>query len=201
MPSEAADDLVARAMASSASDPLYVVAIGAITNVASAMIMEPEIVKRIVLVWLGGNSFHWPHNREFNLMQDVKAAQVIFDSNVPLVQIPAMNVTSHMLTSLYELEACIGGYNPVCDALVELFRGYKEDHKGWNKEIWDIAAIAYLIDDSWVDTVLVSSPILTDQCTWSFDASRSFIRQAIAVNRNAIFADLFQRLTTFYSQD
>ena len=36
--SEAVEDLVERAMASADDDPLYVVAIGAITNVASAML-------------------------------------------------------------------------------------------------------------------------------------------------------------------
>ena len=38
--SEAVDDLVERAMASADDDPLYVVAIGAITNVASAILTE-----------------------------------------------------------------------------------------------------------------------------------------------------------------
>lgn len=54
--------------------PLYVVAIGAITNVASALLMRPEIKDRMVLVWLGGNSLEWPDNKEFNLFQDVAAA-------------------------------------------------------------------------------------------------------------------------------
>jgi inosine-uridine nucleoside N-ribohydrolase len=52
--SEAARNLVERAMASDPSDPLYVVAIGAITNVASAVLMEPAVAERIVIVWLGG---------------------------------------------------------------------------------------------------------------------------------------------------
>ncbi len=51
--SPAALDLVARAMAAPQDDPLYVVAIGAITNVAAALLMEPEIIRHIVVVWLG----------------------------------------------------------------------------------------------------------------------------------------------------
>ena len=54
--------------------PLYVLAIGAITNVASAILKNPEIIDRIVIVWLGGNALHWPENKEFNLYQDVAAA-------------------------------------------------------------------------------------------------------------------------------
>ena len=69
--SDAAEDLVRRAM-SSADDPLYVVAIGAPTNVASAILLEPEIIRRIVVVWLGGQPFHWHTAAEFNLKQDLR---------------------------------------------------------------------------------------------------------------------------------
>ena len=69
--SPAALDLVQRAMAAPDDDPLYVVAIGAITNVAAALLIEPEIVRKIVVVWLGGNPHALPHTVEFNLMQDV----------------------------------------------------------------------------------------------------------------------------------
>ena len=52
--SPAAHRLVELAMEHSEEKPLYVLAIGAITNVASALLMEPEIKNRMVLVWLGG---------------------------------------------------------------------------------------------------------------------------------------------------
>jgi hypothetical protein len=52
---EAAVDLVRR-VAAADSDPLYVVAIGAITSVASATLLEPEIIRRIVVVWLGSQT-------------------------------------------------------------------------------------------------------------------------------------------------
>ena len=42
--SEAALDLVSRAMKSSPDDPLYVVPIGCITNIASAILIEPQII-------------------------------------------------------------------------------------------------------------------------------------------------------------
>lgn len=67
---------------------LYVLAIGAITNVASALLMDPAIIGSIVIVWLGGHAYNHPSNREFNLYQDVPAAQVVFDSGVPLVHVP-----------------------------------------------------------------------------------------------------------------
>ena len=85
VPSEAVDDLIARATSEDA--PLYVVAIGAPTNVASALLAAPEIARRIVVIWLGGNPHSWPTARHFNLEQDPDASRVLFDSGVPLVHV------------------------------------------------------------------------------------------------------------------
>ena len=89
--SAAVDDLIAKAQT---ADPLYVVAIGALTNVASAMLQDPAIIERIVVVWLGGHAHYWPTANEFNLQGDLVAAQLVFDSGVPFVQIPCHPVAS-----------------------------------------------------------------------------------------------------------
>lgn len=60
VPSDAAQALAQLAMEHTTENPLYVAAIGAITNVASALLMQPEIADRMVLVWLGGSALHWP---------------------------------------------------------------------------------------------------------------------------------------------
>ena len=80
-------------------NPLYVVAIGAITNISSALLRNPEIKNRIVLVWLGGHAFHWPDNREFNLYQDVAGARIVCGCGVPLVLLPCMGVVSELRTT------------------------------------------------------------------------------------------------------
>ncbi|MBR7185217.1 MAG: nucleoside hydrolase, partial [Clostridia bacterium] len=69
--SEAADNIINTVLA--ADEMIYVVAIGAITNVASAIIKCPEIVSKMTVIWLGGHALHWPNTREFNLKQDVAA--------------------------------------------------------------------------------------------------------------------------------
>ncbi|MBT3605824.1 MAG: nucleoside hydrolase [Candidatus Latescibacteria bacterium] len=190
--SDAVRDLIDKAMSS--DELLYVVAIGAITNVASAILLAPEIINKIVVVWLGGHEHHCPSAREFNLKQDMFASQLMFNCGVPFVQIPCRSVASHLLTTLTELEAHVEGKSAVGDFLTETVRGYHKDHFAWAKEIWDISATAYLIHSDWVSTRVVHSPILTDQCTFSHDSGRHFMRTAVHLNRNAIFADLFRKL-------
>lgn len=191
--SEAAEDLVARALAPR-EGPLYVLAIGAITNVASAILLSPEIIKHIVVVWLGGQPHTWPTAREFNLQQDVPAARVILDSGVPFVHVPCKNVAEHLTTTKAELAEHIAGCNPLADYLYETLCGYSDDHFAWAKVIWDISTVAWLVNSSWVPTVLTHTPLLTDQVTWSHDRSRHLMREATHCNRNAIFGDLFRRI-------
>ena len=192
--SPAARDLVARAMARPDGDLLYVVAIGAITNVASALLMEPRIAQKIAIVWLGGHPTTFPHTREFNLSQDVPAARVIFDCGAPVTLVPCLGVASHLLTTVAELESCIGGKNDLCDALIDIVRGYSDSHFAWAKEIWDVSTIGYLINPDWLPSKLVPSPLLTDDSHWAHDATRHPIREAYFCHRNPVFKDMFAKL-------
>ena len=192
--SPAARDLIAKAKAMPEGELLYVVAIGAITNVSSAIVMAPEIREKIVVLWLGGQPHNYPSAREFNLNGDVVAAQVLFDCGVPLIHVPAFGVTSHLLATVPELEAYLKGYNPVCDALVELFAAYTDDHFGWAKEIWDIGAIGILMDPNWCTSAVVSAPALSSEGRYSKDDNRHFVREVRFLNRNAMFKDMYTKL-------
>ncbi|MFC4596785.1 nucleoside hydrolase [Cohnella hongkongensis] len=187
-------DLIEKAKGYSSERPLYVVGIGASTNIASALLLCPDLVNRIVVVWLGGNTLDDNNNNAYNVYQDILAAQVLFNSGVPLVHVPCYSVTSHLLTSVPEMEACIGGKNEASDALIELVREYGSNRLGWAKVIWDIGAIAYLLNEKWAPAPIIHSPILTDKLQWSFDRSRHLMRNVASVDRNAIFIDLFDKL-------
>lgn len=191
---EAVDDLIARARASSPDDPLYVVAIAAISNVASALLKAPDIIDRMVLVWLGGHALEWPHQREFNLRQDVGGAQVVLDSGVPLVLVPCMGVTSHLHSTVPEIERYVEPHGEIGRFLSMRFKEYSDDHVGWAKEIWDMAAVAYVLDDGWTPSVLVPTPILSDNVTYSVDRSRHLMRYVTHVKRNPILRDFIARL-------
>lgn len=192
--SPAAKDLIEKALAQR-DGPLYTLAIGAITNVASAILLEPEIIKHIVVIWLGGQPYYWHTAVEFNLKQDVAAAQVIFDSGVPLVHIPCKNVAEHLRTTLPEMRAYVRGQGAIGDYLYDIFEGYRDDHFAHSKVIWDISSVAYLNNPDWVPTALRPSPILRDDVSWGpVDPERHQVREAYDVNRDAVFGDLFRKL-------
>ena len=192
--SPAAMDLVARARKCSPEDPLYVAAVGAITNVANAVLIDPSVIDKMVLVWLGGNGHNWPHQREFNLRQDLKASRVIFDCGMPVVQLPCTPVVTHFATTVPEMERYVGGRGPIGDYLLEIFKDYRKDHFGWSKVLWDMTAVAWLVNSRWSPSDLVHSPILTDNYTFSVDRSRHLIRAVNFIHRDPIFRDFFTKL-------
>ena len=82
--------------------PLYIACQGAVTDVASALLICPEIAERITIIWIGGAAY--PNGGfEFNLMMDIHAANVIFASKAELWQIP-MDVYKQFGVSLAELQ-------------------------------------------------------------------------------------------------
>lgn len=200
--SPAMRDLIDRAM-KPRNGPLYVLTIGCPVNVSSAILAEPKIKDKIVVVWLGGASHEWPSAREFNLMQDMHSSRVLFDSGVPLVQIPTKNVSEHLRTTLPEAEYWLKGKSKLCDYLYEEFVDYYKTHTRklpqpytWSKVIWDISAVAWITNPEWIPSALVPSPILTEDMKWRKQAGRHTIRVATNALRDPVFYDLFSKLAT-----
>lgn len=187
---------------------LYVVGLGVASNIASAILLDPSIKERIVVVWIGGHPHSWPHARDFNLNQDIAAAQILFDSEVPLVHIPAGDVAAKLGISLPELETGMKGRSTISDDLyasVEKYYGEINASKkaprsgegAWRKVIWDIATVAWLVgSEGAVQTKVVPSPMLTDAGEWQekTETDRHNIRVAAGLDRNQIFDMLFETL-------
>lgn len=198
--SPAVADLVERATTATehgGADPgrLLVVAIGAITNVASALLAQPSIVDRITVVWLGGNQIGWPHQREFNLHGDLRAAGVVFDSGVPLYVMPTVPVSSHLTTTREELSAHLDPEDRLCAFLAERFADYAPKNASvWSKEIWDVAAVAWAARPETVASLAVPTPVVSTAGEYVTDPRRHLSRFAYRIDRNAVYADLFARL-------
>lgn len=193
--SAAARDMVERALAHTPENPLYIITIGAITNVASALLMEPRIIDRVVIVWLGGHAFEWPDTNEFNMMQDIAAARVVFGSGAALVQLPCNGVVSAFYTNRQELEYYLYDKNPLSDYLARNTVSYMGDpNKLWSKVIWDVTAVAWVLGDFMQDR-LVPAPIPQYDFHYSFDPGRHPIRYVWNIWRDKLYADLFAKLT------
>jgi len=197
--SDAAMFMAEEAKKYTSENPLYIVAIGAITNVASAILLNPGMIETTVVVWLGGHAHHWPHNREFNLEQDVAGARVIFGCGVPVVQLPCGGVVDIFYTSRPELEYWLKGKNALCDYLAENTIQEAESYaagKPWTRVIWDVTAVAWLLnkDNRFMRMELRHSPIPEYDDRWAFDHGRHLMAYAAQIYRDRLFEDLFRKL-------
>ncbi len=202
--SDSAKHLCELAMNYSAENPLYVVAIGAITNVASALLLKPEIAEKIVLVWLGGHSFNWPNTKEFNMYQDVAGARVVFHSGAPVVQLPCMGVVSAFTVSGDDMRARLYGKNELCTYLTthseEEVSSYVKEGNAWSRVIWDVTAVAWLTgangnNNKFMQYKLAPAPICEYDFTYSFDNTRQEIVYVYNIRRDALLNDLINKLT------
>lgn len=197
--SPAAEDLCRRAMEYSPERPLYIAALGAITNVASALIMNPDIADRIVIAFLGGHALDWPQNREFNMSQDVAAARIVFASGAPLIMLPCLGVVSSFTTTGPELDFWLRGKNPLCDYLVKSTVDEVNTYakgKVWSRVLWDVTAVAAFFnkDSCFMHTRLIPTPIPEYDHHYATAPLNPLCRYVYHINRDALFSDLFQTL-------
>ncbi len=196
--SEAAQDLVERSRAYSEEKRLYVVAIGAITNIASALLLDRTLAQRICVVWLGANGHHYPHNSEFNLNGDVAAARVVMSSGVPFVAVPCVGVVSAFTTSEPELRYWLGGKGALCDYLVENTVAAAELYaKGrpWTRVIWDVCAVGWLVGGERLVRSDLREIRLPDYSHgYEPPMEGSVMRYVYEIKRDALFCDLVKKL-------
>jgi len=196
--SEAAEELVRLAREHTPEDPLYVIAIAVLTDIASAILMAPDILNKIVVVWLGGHGLEWQSCNDFNASQDIAAARVVFDTGVALVQIPCLGVVSEFHISRIELEHRLMAQNSLCEYLLDQtckFMALKKQTPNWSKPLWDVTAVAWLVRQDFMEDRYEHSPLFGYDRRYSFDHTRHFIKYVYKINRDILFDDLFDKLT------
>ncbi len=190
----AATDLIRQAALRDRTRPLYILAVGALTNVASALMLHPEIRPLVRVIWLGG--FPADGNmREFNAGNDRNAVKAVFESGVDLTVVPT-ETSARLLTLPYaEAEGRLHDSSRIAKALLSLLRDYGDR----NKIIWDISTTACLLQIVRGAKFFEISSELAPQV--DADAGRYIHRQGPhkikvcgAPKRDAIFADFFERL-------
>ena len=176
------------------NEKTYIMAIGAITNVALAIKKAPDIIEKIEIIWLGGHSPICNNNKEFNFRQDVKAIKEIFKSKAKLIIIPCKGVASNLKISVYELEHYLKGKNELCNYLCSRF--YNDGIHGiqTRRVIWDISVIAYLINKEWFEERKTDCPEINKDLSYTFKRNDRKIKFVTYLDSDKIYNDLLKKL-------
>lgn len=176
------------------NDKTYIMAIGAITNIALAIKKEPRIIDKIEVVWLGGNELGYKDNLEYNFSQDIGAIKTVFESKVNITVLPCRNVVSELKIDINELRENLANRSRSCDYLIDRF--YNDSYHGIQEArvIWDIAVIAYMINKNWFEIKKISCPNIREDTSYEVTDNRHSITFVTKLNRDKIYEDLFRKL-------
>ena len=202
--SEGADLIVREAMAEDPR-PLFVTFQGPITDMAAAYMANPQIAGRVTVIWIGGGP--WPEGGwEFNLSNDVHAANVIFKSDLDLWLVP-MTTYSTMRVSLAELQARVEPYGEIgaylFRQLVE-FNDLMGESLVWPRgESWclgDSPTVGLMMDPQEFNYDWVPAPIVTPDYRFVHRQNNRPIRVYRKVDVRFILEDFFSKLQINYEK-
>lgn len=146
-------DFLVETLMAHAPGEITLCTLGPLTNIALALLREPEIAPRVrEIVMMGGGFFEGGNvtpAAEFNIYVDPHAADVVFRSGIPIVVMP-LDVTHKALTTAVRVAAIRKLGTPVAVAtaqMLEFFERFDEQKYGSDGgPLHDPCVIAYLIE-------------------------------------------------------
>jgi len=144
--------------AADAPDGLTLVAVGPLTNVATALERDASLAGRLARISVMGGAIglgNWTPSAEFNIVADPEAAETVFGSGVPLTIVP-LEVTHRALATADVLGRIGRIGSTVAEVSVALLRYFAETYErvfGFPAPaVHDPCAVAAIIDPTIVET-------------------------------------------------
>ncbi len=176
--SEAVEFIIKEAM-KKRKQPLVLLPVGKLTNVALALKKEPAIAERVRVVWLGSN---YPDPGEYNQVNDTASLSFILETGIPFeivtVRYGKPSGTAAVKVKRRNIYMRMPGIGPVVEEPVEgrhggeftcfgdysvsLFRNIDHLEDGCFRALFDMAAVAIVKDPSWATAKEVACPKLVD---------------------------------------
>jgi inosine-uridine nucleoside N-ribohydrolase len=190
--SEGVDFIIERAMAGSTEDPLWVVGLGAATDIASALLKEPRIVDRVVVFWHFRT--RWPEKcYNFNVFGDVRAARLLYHSPLSFV---LFDTGTYLRCPMEESERHVAPYG----ALGKYLHEYRYTSPGFQsprKGFFDLGDIAALAEPDLACWEVTECPEVNWDLDYQFKGTMGSILRCYHVDRDRTFALLYDRLRKY----
>ena len=189
------DFIIEKAMEASKEDPLWVIGLGAATDIASAFLKEPHIAERIVVFW--HLRTQWPDKcLNFNVFGDPHAARLLFDAPIPFV---LFDTGTYLTCPMSESEKQVKPYGALGEYLHDIRYGgewYQSDTKGF----FDLGDIAAILDPDVAYLEEVSCPEVDHDLNYKFKDTKGKILRVFHVDRDKTFQLLYDKLQKEYPE-
>lgn len=186
--------------------PLFVTFMGPLTDLASAYLLEPKIAGRLTAIWIGGGKYP-AGSPEFNLGNDIHAANVVFGSKIDVWQVPK-NVYEMMPVSFAELEHKVYPNGPIGEYLCEqLFEHAMEEgprksafRTGETWVLGDNPCVGLLLYEHRFEFDWIPAPLISKEMQYIHTGLNRPIRVYKNMDARLILDDLYSKLYLFHSK-
>jgi purine nucleosidase len=192
--SEGVDFLIERALAADEKAPLWIISLGACTDVASAWLKRPEIAQKVVVFWHGRTQF-WPEKCwNFNVYNDLKAVRILFTSDLALI---LFDTGTHLVCSMSESEKRL----KPCGELGKYLHEFRLRNAGFQsptKGFFDLGDTAALMDPKLTQWEVVSAPNVNWDMLYQPGKGRGRILRVHEIDRDGTFELLYRKMAAAF---
>lgn len=199
-PSEGADLIVSEAMREDTDEPLFIAFYGPLTEMATALLIEPRIAERnVTVVWIGGAGYP-DGGREYNLSNDIAAANAVFASTVEVWQVTStayrtMGVSYAELITKVADRGELGTY--LVDQLVEWNAANKTQMMEY-RSLGDNPAVGLIMHPGAGRSQRLPAPQFADDMTYVHDTGHREIIVYEEIDNRFILEDFFAKLQLWH---
>jgi inosine-uridine nucleoside N-ribohydrolase len=183
-------------MASSPEDPLWIIGLGAPTDIASAFLQEPRIADRIIVFW--HLRTQWPDNcYNFNVFGDPHATRLLFHSPLSFV---LFDTGTYLTCPMPESEKMVRAKGKLGRYLHDYRLGNEwmmSDTKGF----FDLGDIAALLDPDIASFEEVYCPEVGNDLSYVFKDMKGKILRCYYINRDKTYELFYKKLEEYSISD
>ena len=184
---------------------ITILALGPLTNIGAVIARDAATFTRVKQVVMMGGSVRAgyrksqyvparPADKEYNIASDVKGAQALFASGVPIVMLP-LDSTQIRLDEV-ERNAIFGHGSPLTDAVTLLYHQWIDSYQPWSSNmpsLFDVVPVTYLIDPASCPATPLRIAVTDDGLTREV-AGQPNARVCLAADQPRFFSIFMQRL-------
>jgi inosine-uridine nucleoside N-ribohydrolase len=197
--------IIDEAMALAPGEKLYVGVLGPMTDIACALMLEPAIESRLIIVWNGGNIY--PNGgMEFNLVNDITAANIVLGSKAEIWQVPT-KVYAKPRVGLAELQLKVYPCGEIGRFLFTEVVDFFEEMKhfpGWPRaeslDICDLTVIGLMMEEHHYCYSWRQAPSIGEDMFYRENHENRPIRVYDDIDGRYILEDFFSKLQINYKK-
>jgi len=194
--SEGVDYIIERAKAGSAGDPLWVVGLGASTDLASAIIKDENILDKVRYVFHARNDANWPvRTKQFNVKGDIHAARTLLKTWVPLVW---FDTGTHLCCPMALTEK----YLASTGGLGKFIHEYRFKDAAWQlntKGFFDMGDFVYLLESDTCTSEIIKAPTMDEYMFFNHEFTNGKMVRVSDIDNNRAWNLLFEGFSKNYS--